>query len=30
MLNAIHVVMLYDHTYTWCDGLCSMLFKGEI
>ena len=30
MLNAIHVVMLFAHAYTWGDGLCSMLYKGEI
>ena len=26
---AIHGVMLYAHTYTWNEALCSMLYKGE-
>ena len=26
---AIHGVMLYAHTYTWSEALCSMLNKGE-
>ena len=26
---AIHGVMLYAHTYTWSEALCSMLYKGE-
>ena len=29
MLIAIHGVMLYAHTYTWSEALCSMLYKGE-
>ena len=29
MLNAIHGVMLYVHTYTWSEALCLMLYKGE-
>ena len=29
MLNAIHGVMLYAHTYTWSEALCLMLYKGE-
>ena len=29
MLNAIHGVMLYAHTYTWSEALCSILYKGE-
>ena len=26
---AIHGVMLYAHTYTWSEALCSMLYKGD-
>ena len=29
MLNAIHGVMLYAHTYTWGEVLYSMLYKRE-
>ena len=29
MLNAIYGVMLYAHTYTCSEALCSMLYKGE-
>ena len=29
MLNAIHGVMLYAHTYIWSEALCSMLYKRE-
>ena len=29
MLNAIHGVTLYAHTYTWNEALSSMLYKGE-
>ena len=29
MPTAIHKVMLYAHTYTCSEALCSMLYKGE-
>ena len=29
MPTAIHKVMLYAHSYTFSEALCSMLYKGE-
>ena len=29
MTTAIHKVMLYAHTYTCSEALCSMQYKGE-
>ena len=29
MLNALNGVMLYAHTYTSSEALCSMLYNGE-
>ena len=29
MRTAIHKVMLYAHTYTCSEALCSMQYKGE-